>query len=86
MLKIICSYWIHITECKVRFGYVVTKFYIVYNRIRKRVLAHVCGPQNTLTLQRLWALLRKFNIVFYMTDAWPVYRTQLDSAHHVVAK
>jgi insertion element IS1 protein InsB len=39
-----------------------------------------------VTLQRLLALLSKFNIAFYMTDAWPVYRTLLDSASHVVSK
>ena len=60
--------------------------FYAYDRIRSRVLAHVFSPRNTLTLQRLLALLKQFNIVFYMTDAWPVYRTQLDSAHHVVSK
>ncbi|AVZ83925.1 IS1-like element ISEic1 family transposase [Edwardsiella ictaluri] len=60
--------------------------FYAYDRIRKRVLAHVFGPRNALTLQRLLALVRKFNIAFYMTDAWPVYRTLLDPAHHVVSK
>ncbi|HGF1350855.1 TPA: IS1 family transposase, partial [Klebsiella pneumoniae] len=60
--------------------------FYAYDRIRKRVLAHVFGPRNAVTLQRLLALLSKFNIAFYMTDAWPVYRTLLDSASHVVSK
>ncbi|WP_409256774.1 IS1 family transposase, partial [Klebsiella variicola] len=44
------------------------------------------GPRNAVTLQRLLALLSKFNIAFYMTDAWQVYRMLLDSASHVVSK
>lgn len=60
--------------------------FYAYDRIRKRVLAHVFGPRNAVTLKRLLALLSKFNIAFYMTDAWPVYRTLLDSASHVVSK
>ena len=60
--------------------------FYAYDRIRKRVLAHVFGPRNALTLRRLLALLSQFNIVFYMTDAWPVYRTLLASTSHVVSK
>ncbi len=60
--------------------------FYAYDLIRKRVLAHVFGPRNTLTLQRILALLSKFNIAFYMTDAWPVYRTKLSSVNHVVSK
>nr|WP_219256334.1 IS1 family transposase [Plesiomonas shigelloides]MBW3791794.1 IS1 family transposase [Plesiomonas shigelloides] len=60
--------------------------FYAYDRIRKRVLAHVFGPRNAFTLQRLLALLSKFNIAFYMTDAWPVYRTKLSSVNHVVSK
>lgn len=44
------------------------------------------SPRDVLTLQRILALLIKFNIVVYMTDAWPVYRAQLDLAHHIVSK
>ena len=47
--------------------------FYAYDRIRKRVLAHVFGPRNALTLRRLLVLLSQFNIAFYMTDAWPVY-------------
>lgn len=36
-------------------------------------------------LQRLLAMLRKFNFVVYMTDAWPVYQIQLNSPHHIVS-
>jgi hypothetical protein len=39
--------------------------FYAYDRIRKRVLAHVFGPRNAVTLQRLLALLSKFNIAFY---------------------
>ncbi|EMG9895046.1 MULTISPECIES: IS1 family transposase [Enterobacteriaceae] len=60
--------------------------FYAYDRIRKRVLAHVFGPRNALTLRRLLALLSQFNIAFYMTDAWPVYRTLLASTSHVVSK
>ncbi|HAK1938954.1 TPA: IS1 family transposase [Salmonella enterica] len=60
--------------------------FYAYDRIRKRVFAHVFGPRNALTLQRLLALLSKLNIAFYMTDAWPVYQTLPDSASHVVSK
>jgi IS1 family transposase len=56
------------------------------DRIRKRALAHVFGPRNTSTLQRLLALLSKFNIAFYMTDAWPVYKVLLSATSHVVRK
>jgi len=51
--------------------------FYAYDRIRKRVIAHVFGPRNALTLQRLLVLLGQFSIAFYMTDAWPVYRTLL---------
>lgn len=44
------------------------------------------SPRDVLTLQRILALRIKFNIVVYMTDAWPVYRAQLDLAHHIVSK
>lgn len=60
--------------------------FYAYDRIRKRVLAHAFGPRNALTLQRLLALLSQFKIAFYMTDAWPVYKTLLDSTSHVVSK
>lgn len=40
----------------------------------------------TRTLQRLLVLLSQFNIAFYMTDAWPVYRTLLASTSHVISK
>ena len=60
--------------------------FYAYDRIRKRVLAHVLGPRNALTLQRLLVLLKQFNIVFWMTDAWPVYRTLLPSGSHVISK
>ena len=60
--------------------------FYAYDRIRKRVLAHVFGLRNALTLQRLLALLSQFNIAFYMTDAWPVYRTLLASTNHVISK
>lgn len=60
--------------------------FYAYDRIRKRVLAHVFGPRNALTLQRLLALLSQFNIAFCMTEAWPVYRTLLASTSHVISK
>ena len=60
--------------------------FYAYDRIRRRVLAHVFGPRNALTLRRLLASLSQFNIAFYMTDAWPVYRTLLASASHVISK
>jgi insertion element IS1 protein InsB len=60
--------------------------FYAYDRIRKRVLAHVLGPRNALTLKRLLVLLSRFNIAFYMTDAWPVYRSLLPSASHVISK
>ncbi|HEI6905442.1 TPA: IS1 family transposase [Yersinia enterocolitica] len=56
------------------------------DRIRKRVIAHVFGPRNALTLQRLLVLLGQFTIAFYMTDTWPVYRTLLSSTSHVISK
>lgn len=60
--------------------------FYAYDRIRKRALAHVFGPRNASTLQRLLALLSKFNIAFYMTDAWPVYKVLLSATSHVVSK
>lgn len=60
--------------------------FYAYDRIRKRVLAHAFGPRNALTLKRLLVLLSQFKIAFYMTDAWPVYRTLLASTSHVVSK
>ncbi|EOF5098413.1 IS1 family transposase [Salmonella enterica] len=60
--------------------------FYAYARIRKRVLAHVFGPRNALTLQRLLALLNRSNIAFYMTDAWPVYKVLLSATSHVVSK
>jgi len=60
--------------------------FYAYDRIRKRVLAHVFGPRNALTLKRLLVLLNQFNIAFYMTDAWPVYKVLLASDSHVVSK
>jgi insertion element IS1 protein InsB len=60
--------------------------FYAYDRIRKRVIAHVFGPRNALTLKRLLVLLSQFSIAFYMTDAWPVYRTLLSSTSHVISK
>lgn len=60
--------------------------FYAYDRIRKRVLAHVFGPRNAQTLRRLLALLSQFNIAFYMTDACPVYRTLLTSTSHIISK
>lgn len=60
--------------------------FYAYARIRKRVLSHAFGPRNALTLKRLLVLLSQFKIAFYMTDAWPVYRTLLASTSHVVSK
>lgn len=60
--------------------------FYAYNHMRKRVLAHVFGPITALTLQRLLALLSKFNIAFYMTNSWPVYQTLLSAISHVVSK
>ena len=60
--------------------------FYAYDRINKRVLAHVFGPRNALTLRRLLALLSQFTVAFYMTDAWPVYRTLLVSTSHVISK
>lgn len=60
--------------------------FYAYDRIRKRVLAHVFEPPNALTLQRVLVLLSQFNIAFYMTDAWPVYRTLLASTSHAISK
>lgn len=57
-----------------------------YERIRKRALAHVFGPRNASTLQRLLALLSKFTIAFYMTDVWPVYKVLLSATSRVVSK
>ena len=60
--------------------------FYAYDRIRKRVLAHVLGPRNAVTLKRLLVLLSRFNIAYYMTDAWPVYGTLLPSDSHVISK
>ncbi|KKF34849.1 transposase [Erwinia tracheiphila] len=60
--------------------------FYAYDRIRKRALAHVFGPRNAPTLRRLLALLSKFNLAFYMTDAWPVYKVLLSATSHVVSK
>lgn len=60
--------------------------FYAYDRIRKRVLSHVFGHRNALTLQHLLILLGRFNIVFYMTEFWPVYRTLLPSVSHVISK
>ncbi|MGL4433302.1 MAG: IS1 family transposase [Plesiomonas shigelloides] len=47
------------------------------------ILLMSLSPRYVLTLQRILALRIKFNIVLYKTDAWPVYQTLLDSAHHI---
>ncbi|UIA83488.1 IS1 family transposase [Erwinia tracheiphila] len=60
--------------------------FYAYDRIRKRALAHVFGPRNAPTLRRLLALLSKFNLAFYMADAWPVYKVLLSATGHVVSK
>lgn len=60
--------------------------FYAYDRIRKRVLAHVFGPRNALTLKRLLTLLAPFKIAFFMTDAWPVYGTLLPASSHVISK
>ncbi|MEY4476313.1 MAG: hypothetical protein RL248_2080 [Pseudomonadota bacterium] len=51
--------------------------FYAHDRIRKRALAHAFGLRNASTLRRLLALLSQFNIAFYMTDAWPVYKVLL---------
>ena len=78
-------------EADEQWSYVQSKgnprwLFYAYDRIRKRVLAHVFGPRNALTLRRLLVLLSQFNVAFYMTDAWPVYRTLLASTSHVTSK
>ncbi|WP_149590841.1 IS1 family transposase [Serratia symbiotica] len=78
-------------EADEQWSYVQSKghprwLFYAYDHIRKRGLAHVLGPRNALTLRRLLALLSLFTITFYMTDAWPVYRTLLPSTSHVISK
>ncbi|MDE9455963.1 IS1 family transposase [Xenorhabdus bovienii] len=51
--------------------------FYVYNRIRRKVIAHVFGPRTKKTLMRLLALLTPFNIVIYMTDGWQSYEKAL---------
>ncbi len=61
-------------EADEQWSYVKSKnnprwLFYAYDRIRKRILAHVFGLRNAMTLRRLLALLSQFNIAFYMTDA-----------------
>jgi IS1 family transposase len=60
--------------------------FYAHDRIRKRALTHAFGLKNASTLRRLLALLSQFNIAFYMTDAWPVYKVLLSATSHVVSK
>ena len=60
--------------------------FCAYDRIRKRALAHVFGPRNAPTLQRLLALLNRFNIAFYITDALPVYKVLLSATSRVASR
>jgi IS1 family transposase len=78
-------------EADEQWSYVQSKanlrwLFYAYERIRKRALAHVFGPRNTSTLLRLLTLLSKFDIAFYMTNAWPVYKALLSVTSHVVSK
>lgn len=60
--------------------------FYAYARIRKRALAHAFGPINASNLQRLLALLSKFNIPFYMIDVWLAYKFLLSTTSHRVSK
>nr|WP_274724342.1 IS1 family transposase [Xenorhabdus bovienii] len=60
--------------------------FYAYDRIRRKVIAHVFGPRTKKTLMRLMALLLPFNIVVYMTDGWRGYEKTLAGKLHVVSK
>ncbi len=60
--------------------------FYAYDRIRRKVIAHVFGPRTKKTLMRLMALLAPFNIVIYMTDGWRSDEKTLAGKLHVVSK
>ncbi|KFZ98255.1 putative transposase [Shigella flexneri] len=43
-------------------------------------MAHVFGERTLATLERLLSLLSAFEVVVWMTDAWPLYESRLRKA------
>lgn len=60
--------------------------FYAYDRIRKKVVAHVFGERTMETLERLLSVLSAFDIVFWMTDGWPLYEARLKGKIHIISK
>ncbi|PHM28809.1 transposase [Xenorhabdus budapestensis] len=60
--------------------------FYAYDKLRRKVIAHVFGPRTKKTLMRLMALLAPFNIVVCMTDGWKSDEKTLMGKLHVASK
>ncbi len=49
-------------------------------------MAHVFGERTIATQERLLSLLSAFDVVAWMTDAWPPYESCLKGKLHVISK
>lgn len=80
-----------LAELDEEWGYVCAKsrqrrLFYAYDRIRRTVVAHVFGERTMATLERLLSLLSAFDVVIWMTDAWPLYESRLKRKLHVMSK
>lgn len=57
-----------------------------YERIRRKVAAHVFGERTMVTLDRLMGLLSPFDVMIWITDGWPLYESCLKGKLHVISK
>ena len=60
--------------------------FYAYDQVKKQVLCHVFGRRTKTTLKRLLRLLGDVRTCFFMTDAWPGYRSFLPPAQHLIGK
>lgn len=70
-------------------GYVGSKsrqrwLFYAYEGMRRSVVAHVFGERKMATLERLLKLLSAFEVVVWMTDDWPLYKSRLKDKFHVI--
>jgi len=78
-------------EMDEQWGYVGAKpcqrwLFYAYDRIHRTVVAHVFGERTMATLERLLNLLSAFDVVIWMTDGWPLYKSRLKGKLHVISK
>ena len=57
-----------------------------WDTINKRVVAHATGKRNVHTFSKLQRLLLKFNVKYFTTDNYVLYRSSIRNRQHVIGK